>query len=267
MDTNKNTTVNKGKSMLTKAMMLLMIFAASLVSTESMAQQKKTGSSTKKTTDKKTTETTAPTAFTPGKESTMRKLWNDHIVWTRQYIISEMGASADKDAIFTRLRQNSKDISKAMKDQYPSMDEATLSTLLDSTVLTMTTLVFQTNVGSGNNGGSDAYTTKEVLMKHLDRLAVFLNTANPGWSLPELKLMLQGYLNETHNEILARKNKIWDADIAAYDRLNNHVMKLADAFASGSIQLNDPQPVMQDPNQNGKTGTGTQKTTTGQGTK
>lgn len=266
MNTKMNTTESKVKSALTRSMMLIMIFAASLLmSTETMAQQKKSGT-TKKTDDKNATEAQASAAFVPGKESVMRKLWNDHIVWTRQYIISEMAATADKDAIFNRLRQNSQEIAKAMKAQYPGIDEATLGTLLDSTVITMTTLIFQTNIGSGASGGSDAYTTKEILMKHLDRMAVFLNAANPGWSLPELKLMLQGYLNETHNEILARKNKIWDADIAAYDRLNNHVMKLADAFASGTIQLNDQQQPVQDPNQ-GKTSGANQKQSTSQATK
>ena len=253
---------NNLRGRFTKAIMLLMIFAATLTATESMAQQKKTTTSKSKTTSKDAS-TTAPAPVVPTKESVMRKLWSDNIVWTRQYMISEMSASADKDAIFNRLRQNSKDMAKAMKEQYPGLDEATLASMLDSTVLTMTTLIFQTNIGSGSNGGGDAYTTKEALMKHLDRMAAFLNTTNPGWSLPELKLMLQGYLNETHNEILARKNKIWDADIAAYDRLNNHVMKIADAFATGTIQLDSQQQGQnQDMNQqNGKTGTG-QKTGT-----
>jgi hypothetical protein len=256
-------TTRSQKSTLAKAMMLLMIFTASLFSADCMAQQKKTTTKGKTTDKNAKTDAATMAPVTPSKESEMRKLWSDQIVWTRQYMISEMSATADKDAIFGRLRQNTKEMAKAMKDLYPGIDEATLATMLDSTVITMTTLIFQTNIGSGNNGGSDAYSTKEALMKHLDKMAVFLNTANPGWSLPQLKLMLQGYLNETHNEIMARKNKIWDADIAAYDRLNNHVMKLADAFATGTIQLEGQQ--QQDPNMNGKsktTGTGTNKTGT-----
>jgi hypothetical protein len=179
----------------------------------------------------------------------MRKLWNDHIVWTRQYMISEMSGAADKDAIFNRLRQNAQDMAKAMKEAQPGVDDKVMASILDSTVLMMTKLIFETNLGSDRTG---AYETKEALMKHLDRMALYLNSANPGWSLPELKLMLQGYLNETHNEILARKNQIWEADIAAYDRLNNHVMKLADAFATGSIQLDNQQQIQQSAGQDGK---------------
>lgn len=254
MKTMKNTKEGTGlRSMFTKGMMMLMIFVG-LLGTDCLAQQKKSTSKSK-TANSKTTETPAPTAFAPGKESGMRKLWNDHIVWTRQYMISEMSGAADKDAIFNRLRQNAQDMAKAMKETHPSIDDKVLGGILDSTVLMMTKLIFETNLGSDRTG---AFETKEALMKHLDRTAQYLNTANPGWSLAELKLMLQGYLNETHNEILARKNQIWDADIAAYDRLNNHVMKLADAFATGTIQLENPQqqPVVQD----GKTPTGKNST-------
>lgn len=235
MNTKTTGEVKTLKGSFTRLIMLLVI-ATTMITTDCFAQQKK---STKSKTTDKTTETTTAAPVTPSKESVMRKLWSDHIVWTRQYMISEMSSSADKEAIFNRLRQNSIDIAKAMKEQYPAIDDKALTGLLDSTVMTMTTLIFQTNTGSEGIG---AYETKEALMKHLDRLAIFLNAAHPGWSLPELKIMLQGYLNETHNEILARKNKIWEADIAAYDRLNNHVMKLADAFATGTITLDGGQP-------------------------
>lgn len=232
-----------------KAIMLIMIIAASIISNDALAQQKK---STKKT-DKNAQTTEAPAApATPSKESVMRKLWNDHIVWTRQYMISEMNDSPDKGAIYAKLRENQREIAKEMKAQHPAVDEATLASMLDSTVLTMTRLIFETNLG-GESG--DAYKTKEHLMQQLDRIAGYLNSVNPGWKLPEMKLMMQSYLNETHNQMLARKNRIWDADIAAYDRLNNHVMKMADAFATGTIVLDGGQSQTGSMDPNMKTGT------------
>lgn len=235
------------KSTITKGMLMLILFVG-LAGTECFAQQKKgTGK------QGKNTETEQPAGFTVGKEASMRKLWNDHIVWTRQYMISEMNGLADKEAIMTRLRANARSISEELHELHPAVDEQAMVSILDSTVLFVTKLIFETNVGSTRTG---AYETKEVLMKLMDRMAVYLNSVNEGWKLPEMKMLLQGYLNETHNEILARKNQIWDADIAAYDRLHNHVLKIADAFASGTIQLDSPkEPVAQDgktPDKDGK---------------
>lgn len=238
MKTMMTTKAGSGlRSTITKGMIMLFMFIG-LTAHNCLAQQKK---GTAK--GGKNAETEEPSGFTVGKEASMRKLWNDHIVWTRQYMISEMNNLPDKEAVLTRLRANARSISEEMSELHPSVDEQTMVSMLDSTVLFVTKLIFETNVGGTRTG---AYETKEVLMKLMDRMALYLNSVNEGWKLPEMKMLLQGYLNETHNEILARKNQIWDADIAAYDRLNNHVLKIADAFASGTIQLDSPKPLAQD---------------------
>jgi hypothetical protein len=44
----------------------------------------------------------------------MRKLWEDHVTWTRVYIISVANGTADKDATAQRLLQNQVDIGNAI---------------------------------------------------------------------------------------------------------------------------------------------------------
>ena len=48
----------------------------------------------------------------------MRKLWEDHITWTRLYIVSAVGNLPDKAATTERLLQNQTDIGNAVKPFY-----------------------------------------------------------------------------------------------------------------------------------------------------
>jgi CTP:molybdopterin cytidylyltransferase MocA len=44
----------------------------------------------------------------------MRKLWTDHVVWTRDYIIAAVGDQPDAQAAATRLMKNQDDIGQAV---------------------------------------------------------------------------------------------------------------------------------------------------------
>src|SRR5438105_14831808 len=48
----------------------------------------------------------------------MRKLWADHVVWTRIYIMDAVSGMPDKDAASKRLLQNQEDIGAAVGDYY-----------------------------------------------------------------------------------------------------------------------------------------------------
>src|ERR1043165_3791243 len=48
----------------------------------------------------------------------MRKLWEDHITWTRLYIVSFAAGLPDTDAVAQRLLQNQTDIGNAVKPFY-----------------------------------------------------------------------------------------------------------------------------------------------------
>ncbi|GAB3351952.1 hypothetical protein [Lysobacter tyrosinilyticus] len=48
----------------------------------------------------------------------MRKLWEDHITYTRNYIISAFADLRDKDAIAKRLLANQNEIGTAIKPYY-----------------------------------------------------------------------------------------------------------------------------------------------------
>ncbi|HEX3102669.1 MAG TPA: hypothetical protein VHQ01_12785, partial [Pyrinomonadaceae bacterium] len=53
-----------------------------------------------------------------GFRAAMRKLWEDHITWTRLFIVSTIGDLPDKTATSIRLLQNQTDIGNAVKSFY-----------------------------------------------------------------------------------------------------------------------------------------------------
>src|SRR6185436_9114971 len=50
--------------------------------------------------------------------ASMRKLWEDHITYTRNYIISALGGLGDADAVAARLMKNQEEIGNAIKPFY-----------------------------------------------------------------------------------------------------------------------------------------------------
>src|SRR4026207_50027 len=57
----------------------------------------------------------------------MRKLWTDHVVWTRDYIIAAVGDQPDQQAAANRLLKNQDDIGDAIALYYgkPAGDKLT----------------------------------------------------------------------------------------------------------------------------------------------
>jgi hypothetical protein len=67
-------------------------------------------------------------------------------------------------------------------------------------------------------------------------IAVFLNAANPrNWPLAEMDQMMRDHLDATTQEVLARLNENWEADVAAYDAVHEQALAMADMLSSGII--------------------------------
>ncbi len=67
-----------------------------------------------------------------------------------------------------------------------------------------------------------------------DPIARFPSTANPAhWAYPEMRSMMHNHLDLTTQEVVARLKKDWQADIAAYDRVHEQILGMADMLSAG----------------------------------
>jgi hypothetical protein len=162
----------------------------------------------------------------------MRKLWEDHITWTRLYIVSAVGGLPDLDATAGRLLQNQADIGAAVATFYGDEAGSALTDLLREHILVAADLV------AAAKAGDQTAVTKQSGLWYANaaNIAQFLAAANPAWPVETLSQMMRTHLDQTLAEATARLTGNWDADIAAYDEIHLHILAMADALAHGIIE-------------------------------
>lgn len=166
-------------------------------------------------------------------QDAMRKLWEDHITWTRLYIVSTVSDLPDQGPTAQRLLQNQDDIGNAIKPFYGEDAGNQLSFLLRDHILIAADLLQAAK--SGDTAAFEAASARWYA--NADDIAIFLNSANPKkWPLDEMKAMMKEHLDLTLAEASARLNGDWDADIAAYDEIHIQILEMADMLSTGIIE-------------------------------
>ena len=162
----------------------------------------------------------------------MRKLWTDHTVWTRVYIMEAVGDQADAQAAATRLLKNQDDIGNAIAGYYgkPAGDKLT-ALLKEHITIAVDIIKFAKAGDKANQQQADA-----KWKKNADEIADFLAKANPNWPKATLASMMSKHLSTTTDEVVARLTKNWDADVKAYDAVYDHILMMADALSDGIIK-------------------------------
>ncbi|RWC45929.1 MAG: acetylglutamate kinase [Mesorhizobium sp.] len=159
----------------------------------------------------------------------MRKLWEDHITYTRNYIISALAGLPDSDDVAKRLLQNQDDIGDAVKPYYGDAAGQKLAILLKDHIKIATDVVKAAKSGSKNKLAA----AQKKWTGNADDIAMFLSKANPNWSEQDLKEMLHKHLELTTGEVVGRLKRDWVADIKSYDEGHVHMLKFADMLTDG----------------------------------
>jgi hypothetical protein len=161
-----------------------------------------------------------------------RKLWIDHVTWTRSFIVSDVLSLADKEAVTQRLLKNQDDIGNSIKPYYGEDAGNKLSKLLREHIIIASQVVDAAK--SNKKAELDKY--NKLWYKNADEIAEFLSSANSNWSNSELKDMLHEHLKLVADQAIARLNKNWIEDIRVYDKNEDHMIKFADIISEGIIK-------------------------------
>ena len=163
----------------------------------------------------------------------MRKLWEDHITWTRLVIIGVFEDLPDLNDSVQRLLQNQVDIGNAVKPFYGEEAGNQLTALLTDHILIAAEILQAAKVGD-TAGLNDA---KERWYANADDIAEFLNAANPqNWPLEEMRAMMREHLDLTLQEAVAYLEGNYTASIAFYDQVHNQALEMADMLSEGIIR-------------------------------
>ena len=162
----------------------------------------------------------------------MHKLWEDHIVWTRNVILNIMDDLPGTDQAVNRLLNNQDDIGNAVKPFYGDAGGKELTRLLKEHITTAADLLKAAK--AGNNSAFDAANKK--WFANADEISGFLSKANPNWKLDDMKKMMNEHLTLTTNEAVARLKKDYAADVKAYDKVHDEILMMADMLTDGIIK-------------------------------
>jgi len=163
----------------------------------------------------------------------MRKLWEDHITWTRLAVISLIDGSPDTNATVTRLLQNQQDIGDAIKPYYGNQAGDALAQKLREHILIAADLI-----AAAKAGDQDRVAAEQARWHQNAReIAAFLSHANPRfWKQDAITSMMFMHLQLTTDEVVARLNGDWNADVAAYDQVHLHILGMADVLSTGIVK-------------------------------
>jgi hypothetical protein len=165
--------------------------------------------------------------------SAMHQLWEDHIVYTRNFIISFAGNLPDQDAVAARLLQNQVDIGDAIKPYYGDAAGTQLTSLLKEHILEAVEILKAAK--ANDKAATDAAIVK--WQTNADQIAAFLSNANPkNWPADIMKSSMRQHLDLTLKEATDRLGGNYAADIKDYDEVQHHILGLADALTDGIVK-------------------------------
>ena len=177
------------------------------------------------------TSATAGTLDAAAFRHDMRKLWEDHVQWTRLFIVSAVAGLPDAHATLDRLLQNQTDIGNAVAAYYGNDAGTQLATLLKGHIATAGDLL--TAAKAGDNAAVTKASTDWYA--NADQIAAFLASANPAWPEATLKDMMHTHLDQTLAEATAQLTGDYAKSVSEYDHIVTHIIDMADALSSGIV--------------------------------
>ena len=167
----------------------------------------------------------------------MRKLWEDHITWTRLAIVSFVDDLPDLDATVARLLRNQDDIGDAIKPYYGDAAGDRLTTLLKGHINGAVDLLSAAKAEDQKalrNASAAWY-------RNGNQIADFLSEANAdNWPRKPLRSMMKVHLDQTLEEATHRVKGNHKAEVRSYDEIHHHILEMSDALSDG-IQAQFPE--------------------------
>ena len=128
--------------------------------------------------------------------------------------------------------QNQVDIGNAVKPYYGNDAGNKLTELLKMHIGISADVV--KSAKAGNKTALD--TANKKWYANADEISAFLSTANPYWALADMKMMMNDHLKLTTDEAVQRIKKDYNADIIAYDKVHEEILKMSAMLADGIIK-------------------------------
>jgi hypothetical protein len=159
-----------------------------------------------------------------------RKLWEDHITWTRVVIMGILDDLPGTPVYVDRLLKNYEDMEEALVPYYGDDAEVLGDLIKDHLVIAAAIL----------QAAHDGQPLDALIASWYDNahdIAVQMNEMNPQfWPLEETEQMWVDHLDATLDEATSHLSGDFAAEVAAYDKIHDLALEMADFMSKGVIK-------------------------------
>lgn len=163
----------------------------------------------------------------------MRKLWEDHITWTRLAIVDFAAGSPSLQSTEDRLLANQVDIGNAVAPYYGRAAGARLTALLKDHILGAVAVLQAAKAGDAARLSQ----ANAAWYANANEIADFLAAANPKrWPKAEMREMMKEHLDATLAEATATLQGRYADSVRAYDDVHRQILEMADMLSDGIMR-------------------------------
>lgn len=159
-------------------------------------------------------------------------LWNDHVVWTHEYLVSAINDLPNLEIVTNRLLKNQDDLGQSIVPFYGKDAGKRLAQLLREHILIAADLV-----KAAKDGNDKKFKNIDVRWhNNAKEIAQFLSKANPNWPMADMVKMLNEHLSLTAQSASAQLKKNWKEDVRLYDEIRKQIEHMSVDFSNGIVK-------------------------------
>lgn len=159
----------------------------------------------------------------------LRMLWEQHVYWTRLFIISTVFNLPDAALVTQRLLRNPKDFGDALRPIYGDEAASKMTELLTAHL----TIAAQLTKAALAGNNTAAAQLEKQWYANADDIAKALSQINPHWSEQEWRRLLYDHLAMTKKEAVDYVAKSYGDSISTFDQIEKEALEMADYMATG----------------------------------
>ncbi|MDD2490511.1 MAG: acetylglutamate kinase [Bacilli bacterium] len=159
----------------------------------------------------------------------LRRLWEEHIFWTKITIMALTSDTLDTKFVTNRLLKNADDFGQLFAFFYDQSIAEQFKNLIRDHLTIAADLVVAAKKGDNNS----VKIIDEKWHKNADEIARFMNSINPYFNETEIKNMFYNHLALTKNEAVAILTNKYEEAIKLFDKIEIQALMMSDMFLEG----------------------------------
>lgn len=164
--------------------------------------------------------------------NTNRRLWTEHVLWTRFFIVSTAFGLPDLPFVTQRLLKNPYDSANELRPLYGEQTAMRFEELFTEHLLIAAQLVNAAK--AGDTAGAEKQ--RKEWYANANAIAHFLAAINPFWSECVWRDLLFDHLRMTEDEAVQILTGQYERSIEEFDDIQAEALEMADVMTCGIIR-------------------------------